>query len=59
MNAHPDAQVTLLKSGGGVFEITVDGRLGFSKKATGRFPSDEQTACNCGARRVLLGGENR
>jgi selT/selW/selH-like putative selenoprotein len=40
-NAHPDAQVTLLRSGGGVFEITVDGRLGFSKKATGRFPSDE------------------
>ena len=41
-NAHPDAQVTLRKSGGGVFEITVDGRLGFSKKATGRFPSDEE-----------------
>jgi selT/selW/selH-like putative selenoprotein len=40
-NAQPDAQVTLLKSGGGVFEITVDGRLSFSKKATGRFPSDE------------------
>jgi selT/selW/selH-like putative selenoprotein len=42
LKAHPDAQVTLLKSGGGVFEITVDGRLGFSKKATGRFPSDEE-----------------
>jgi len=27
---------------GGVFEITVDGRLAFSKKATGRFPSDEE-----------------
>jgi selT/selW/selH-like putative selenoprotein len=41
LNAHPDAEVTLRRSGGGVFEITVDGRLGFSKKATGQFPSDE------------------
>jgi selT/selW/selH-like putative selenoprotein len=42
LGAHPDAQVTLRRSGGGVFEITVDGRLGFSKKATGRFPSDDE-----------------
>lgn len=42
LNAHPDTQVSLRRSGGGVFEITVDGRLGFSKKATGRFPSDEE-----------------
>jgi selT/selW/selH-like putative selenoprotein len=42
LNTHPDAQVSLRRSGGGVFEITVDGRLGFSKKATGRFPSDEE-----------------
>ena len=34
--------MSLRKSGGGVFEITVDGRLAFSKKATGDFPSDEQ-----------------
>ena len=27
---------------GGVFEITVDGRLAFSKKAMGRFPTDEE-----------------
>jgi selT/selW/selH-like putative selenoprotein len=27
---------------GGVFEITVDGRLLFSKKQTGRFPTDEE-----------------
>ena len=38
----PTAQVQLRKSGGGVFEITVDGRLAYSKKATGRFPSDEE-----------------
>ena len=38
----PAAQVDLRKSGGGVFEITVDGRLAYSKKATGAFPTDEQ-----------------
>jgi selT/selW/selH-like putative selenoprotein len=27
---------------GGAFEITVDGRLVFSKKALGRFPTDEE-----------------
>jgi selT/selW/selH-like putative selenoprotein len=25
-----------------VFEITVDGKLAFSKKAVGRFPSDDE-----------------
>jgi len=34
--------VTLKKSGGGVFEITVDGALRYSKKATGRFPTDDE-----------------
>jgi selenoprotein W-related protein len=29
----------LVPSGGGVFEITADGRLVFSKKALGRFPN--------------------
>jgi selT/selW/selH-like putative selenoprotein len=27
---------------GGAFEITVDGQLLFSKKQTGRFPTDEE-----------------
>jgi len=40
--AKPEAQVVLRRSGGGVFEIAVDGRLAFSKKATGRFPTDEE-----------------
>jgi predicted Rdx family selenoprotein len=31
----------LQKSGSGVFEITVDGRLRYSKKLTGDFPSDK------------------
>jgi selT/selW/selH-like putative selenoprotein len=34
----------LVKSGGGVFEITVDGKLRFSKKQEGRFPTDTEVA---------------
>ena len=40
--AKADANVELVKSSGGVFEITVDGRLAFSKKKTGRFPTDQE-----------------
>jgi selT/selW/selH-like putative selenoprotein len=42
LKTQPTAQVSLKKSGGGVFEIMVDGRLAYSKKATGEFPTDEQ-----------------
>lgn len=35
-------EVTLTRSGGGVFEITLDGRLAWSKKANGRFPNDQE-----------------
>lgn len=38
----PQADVRLRKSSGGVFEITVDGRLRYSKKATGRFPTGDE-----------------
>ena len=38
----PGAEVELVKSGGGVFEITVDGQLVFSKKKLGRFPTDAE-----------------
>jgi selT/selW/selH-like putative selenoprotein len=38
----------LKRSGGGVFEITVDGRLGYSKKATGRFPEDKEVLAAIG-----------
>jgi selT/selW/selH-like putative selenoprotein len=34
--------VQLVKAGGGVFEVSVDGRLAFSKKKLGRFPTDEE-----------------
>ena len=36
------AEVELVPGVGGVFEITVDGQLAFSKKQTGRFPTDEE-----------------
>jgi len=46
LNVQPSVQVNLLKSGGGVFEITIDGRLAYSKKATGVFPTDDEVvAC--------------
>ena len=38
------AEIELVKSSGGVFEITLDGALVYSKKATGRFPSPEEVA---------------
>jgi selenoprotein W-related protein len=39
----------LIASGGGVFEIVVDGRKMFSKKALGRFPQEGEIV-------ELLGG---
>jgi len=32
----------LIKSGGGAFEITVEGKKIFSKLETGRFPEDKE-----------------
>jgi len=34
--------LTLVTSGGGVFEVTVDGDLVYSKKATGRHAEPEE-----------------
>jgi selT/selW/selH-like putative selenoprotein len=42
LKLRPSADVSLRRSSGGVFEVTVDGRLAFSKKAEGRFPNDEE-----------------
>lgn len=36
------ADVELVKGRNGIFDITVDGTLKFSKSATGRFPSDAE-----------------
>jgi selenoprotein W-related protein len=33
-----DLDSTLTAGGGGVFDVTVDGKLIFSKKSVGRFP---------------------
>jgi selenoprotein W-related protein len=32
----------LIKSSGGVFEVTVDDKLVYSKKKTGEFPDEQQ-----------------
>jgi selenoprotein W-related protein len=34
-------EAELIRSSGGVFEVTVDGNLLFSKKTTGEFPKEE------------------
>jgi selT/selW/selH-like putative selenoprotein len=44
----PGTQVELHRSGGGVFEITVNGRLAYSKKATSRFPTDAEVLATVG-----------
>jgi selenoprotein W-related protein len=33
---YPDAEIQLVQSSGGVFEVTVNGEVVFSKKASGR-----------------------
>jgi selT/selW/selH-like putative selenoprotein len=38
----PDAQVELIRSSGGVFEVSRDGELIYSKKQTGRHPTWEE-----------------
>jgi predicted Rdx family selenoprotein len=36
------AEVAYVRSRGGVFDITMDGQLKFSKKQLSRFPTDEE-----------------
>jgi len=38
----------LTRTGGGVFEVTVDGKLAYSKRATGAFPDDKQVLAAIG-----------
>ena len=35
----PGVEIEMVPSSGGVFEVSVDGRLVFSKRATGRHPA--------------------
>ena len=38
----PNMEISLISSGGGVFEIVLDGKLIFSKKAINRFPEKDE-----------------
>ena len=40
--AFPGTEVELVEGAGGVFEVTVDGRLVFSKLQLSRFPSYQE-----------------
>lgn len=40
--AFDDPDIELIESTGGVFEVTVDGRLVFSKKRTGRHADPDE-----------------
>jgi len=39
--AHPITEIVLLPSGGGRFEVTIDGELVYSKAATGTHTNNE------------------
>lgn len=41
-HSHLPDGVQMIPSSGGVFEVTLDGQLIYSKKATGRFPEREE-----------------
>ncbi len=42
LRSKPFADVSLRRSGGGAFEVRVDGRLVYSKLAMDRFPSNDE-----------------
>jgi selT/selW/selH-like putative selenoprotein len=42
LEAKYGAEVELVPGVAGIFDIMVDGRLRYSKKQTGRFPTDEE-----------------
>ncbi|MBO0711707.1 MAG: Rdx family protein [Acetobacteraceae bacterium] len=44
----PATSVSLRRSGGGVFEVTVDGQLRYSKKQEGRFPTEAEVLAALG-----------
>lgn len=35
-------QADLIRGGGGIFDVTLDGKLVYSKHATGRFPDEHE-----------------
>ena len=38
MNEYPGLEIELVRGGGGVFDVSVDGKVLFSKHRQGRFP---------------------
>ena len=45
------ASLELVPAGGGLFEVTVDGELIYSKKATGEFPDPDKILQEARSRR--------
>ena len=41
-SSDPEAKVEIIEGSGGVFDVTVDGKLIFSKKETDRFPEENE-----------------
>ncbi|MGY8960512.1 MAG: Rdx family protein [Alphaproteobacteria bacterium] len=37
-----DSEIELIKGGGGIFDIRIEGELVFSKRQEGRSPSDDE-----------------
>ncbi|MBT3767408.1 MAG: hypothetical protein HOB79_13580 [Rhodospirillaceae bacterium] len=37
-----DAEVELIRGGGGVFTVEIDGKLAYSKRESGHFPDDAE-----------------
>ena len=37
-----DVEAELIESGGGIFDVTVDGDVIFSRKQEGRFPEEDE-----------------
>jgi selenoprotein W-related protein len=37
-----EVEIDLIPSSGGVFEVSLDGKLLYSKQSTGRFPSQQE-----------------
>jgi len=40
LKQHLDVEAILIPGSGGIFEVTVDGKIVFSKKKVGRFPEE-------------------
>jgi selenoprotein W-related protein len=51
------AGINLIPSGGGVFEVIVDGDLIFSKKELGRFPNEQELTQLIGDQNLLQRSE--